>query len=25
MDVRAADCAGGQLVGINPEPAETTV
>jgi EmrB/QacA subfamily drug resistance transporter len=25
VDVRAADCAGGQLVGINPEPAETTV
>jgi MFS family permease len=24
-DVRAEDCAGGQLVGINPEPAETTV
>jgi len=23
VDVRAADCAGGQLVGINPEPAET--
>jgi len=25
VDVRAADCAGGQLVGINPEPAEATV
>jgi hypothetical protein len=25
VDVRAADCAGGQLVGINPEPSETTV
>jgi hypothetical protein len=25
LGVRAADCAGGQLVGINPEPAEATV